>query len=95
MNGWLKNVSLAYFPENIAKCSAVQRLALEKSPVYSKTPWVGNVALKFANQLDLAVKSVFLAMKRRMVYRALENLCYLSRKSFVFFVRTRSSVCGT
>ena len=51
----------------------------EKSPVYLKLPWIGNVSPIFENQINKAITSCFYAVEPRVVYETKVMLPFVKK----------------
>ena len=61
-------VGTCCFNQKLVNFAAEKTFGPEKCPVYLKLPWIGNVSLKFENQINKAITSCVYAVKPRVVY---------------------------
>ena len=50
-NGYPENVISACIREEVANFVSNKRFGPEKCPVYLKIPWIGDISLKYENQI--------------------------------------------
>ena len=67
-NGYPAGVLLSCINQILANFAAEKPIGPEKYPVYLKLPWIGNVSLKFENQISKAITSCYYDVKPRVVY---------------------------
>ena len=67
-NGNPTDILLFCINQKLANFAAEKAFGPEKRPVYLKLPWIGNISLKFENQITKAITSCFHAVKPRVVY---------------------------
>ena len=67
-NGYSADVLLSCINQKLANFAAEKAFGPEKYPVYLNLLWIGNVSLKFENQINKAITSCFHAVKPRVVY---------------------------
>ena len=67
-NGYPADVLFSFNNQKLASFAAEKTFGPERCPVYLKLPWIGNVSLKFENQINKAITSCFYAVKPRVVY---------------------------
>ena len=67
-NGYPENVTSACIKEKVANFVSNKRFGPEKCPVYLKMPWVGDVSLKYENQIKKAINFCFHTVNPRVVY---------------------------
>ena len=54
--------------KKVANFAAEKVVGPEKCPVYLKLPWIGNVSLKFENQIDNVITSCVYGVMPRLAY---------------------------
>ena len=58
-NGYPADVLLSCVNQKLANFAAEKIFGAERCPVYLKVPWIGNVSLKFENQINKVITSCF------------------------------------
>ena len=59
---------LSCINQKLANFAAEKTFDPEKSTVYLKLPWIGNISSKFENQINKVITSCFYAVEPRVVY---------------------------
>ena len=67
-NEYLEDVLFSCSNKKLANVATEKAFGPEKSPVYLKLPLIGNVSLKFENQINKVIISCFHAAKPNVVY---------------------------
>lgn len=67
-NGYPENVISACVRQKFANFAALKRFGLEKCPVYLRLPWIGDISLKYENQIKKAINFCFSTVNPRVVY---------------------------
>ena len=67
-NGYPENVISACIREKVANFVSNKRFGPEKCPVYLKMPWVGDISLKYENQIKKAINFCFHTVNPCVVY---------------------------
>ena len=69
-NGYPDDIISKCFKQKIASFISDKHFGPEKCPVYLKLPWIGDVSLKFENQIKKAINFCYSAVNPRVVYSA-------------------------
>ena len=67
-NGYPENVISVCIREKVANFVSNKRFGPEKCPVYLKVPWIGDISLKYENQIKKAINFCFYTVKPRVAY---------------------------
>ena len=84
-NGYPTDVLLSCSNQKLANFAAEKTFGTEKCPVYQKLPWIGNVSLKFENQIYKAISSCFYVWftTQHSCYHLLKKIAFLPPKEVV------------
>ena len=67
-NGYPENVISVCIREKVANFVSNKRFGPEKCPVYLKIPWIGDIFLRYQNQIKKAINFCFHTVNPRVVY---------------------------
>ena len=101
-NGYLDNLINSKIKRKIEEFKLPPKEEPEKSPVYFKLPWIGNISTKFEEQCKTAVSSSFGAVKLHVVFpqercfqRSAKMSCLPSNKVWSFINTCVAVIVGT